>query len=300
MFAQTKMDAASRAAEKELEKLRMTVIVRQRQEYRRALDELRSLMAGLYEKHATDGVLTYSQMTQYNRLKSLYANIKEITTGLYDWEKKQIPMLINDSFEEAYFRYGYTFQAGGMDLNWGVLNPATIKAATDIPISGLPVSDILTKNNYNFYLKARQEVTQGLIQGESIDEMSKRIQSVTEVDAGKAELVARTESTRAAGQGHVAAYDRAEKLGVEIDRIWIAMLDRRTRDAHAELDGQKADEEGLFHIDGFSADAPGGFGDAAMDCNCRCTIIAEVKDFPSVALEGHEEMTYDKWVEQYR
>jgi len=76
-FTQTKMDAASRAADKELEKLRMTVIVRQRQEYRRALDEIRGTMSELYSKYAKDGVLTYSQMTQYKRLKSLYANIKE-------------------------------------------------------------------------------------------------------------------------------------------------------------------------------------------------------------------------------
>jgi len=60
--------------------------------------------------------------------------------------------------------------------------------------------------------------------------------------------------------------------------VWVATLDDSTRKSHGVLDGQIADEKGLFYINGLSAEAPGHFGVDSEDIHCRCTTIARLKE----------------------
>jgi uncharacterized protein with gpF-like domain len=54
------------------------------------------------------------------------------------------------------------------------------------------------------------------------------------------------------------------------------------REAHALLDGQTVRGDENFKIPsgewkGYEADGPEGFGEPALDYNCRCYIVADVK-----------------------
>lgn len=81
--------------------------------------------------------------------------------------------------------------------------------------------------------------------------------------------VAETEAHRVYNQ---AVLDTASKAGAT-SKTWRTQLDPKVREEHDYLEGQTVpiDEE-FFTWDGYSALAPGGFGVAALDVNCRCFI----------------------------
>lgn len=128
-------------------------------------------------------------------------------------------------------------------------------------------------------------VMQSILQGESIDKMAKRIQSVTTADYNASVRYARTMATSAQNAGRYAAYQRAEDMGIDLSLVWEATLDERTRISHRHLDGEVRDVNEPFDVDGVQIYYPGDLGGedykvpGYLIWNCRCTIIAQVKGF---------------------
>ena len=79
------------------------------------------------------------------------------------------------------------------------------------------------------------------------------------------------------------SYQRATESGIIIKREWIATSDSRTRDWHAELDGQLADVDEPFENSIGLIMYPGDpSADGANVYNCRCTLGAKVVGFKKV------------------
>ncbi len=57
---------------------------------------------------------------------------------------------------------------------------------------------------------------------------------------------------------------------------WLTARDAKVRHAHEELDGDIVALDGLFSADGYQTQAPGLFGVAGQDINCRCRIAPVV------------------------
>lgn len=270
-------------------------------EYRAVLKSVKSDLASLYEKYSVDGKLTYAEMSKYNRLKTLNTNIAAELNALGQAQDKTIKTLVGDAYEESFYRYGYSLDAGnGLDIGFGPVNRETILGLINEPnVSGLSLKEQLSKQRYDLLIRQRQTMIQGFVNGESYVNIAKSLTDSFGISLNNAMRIARTEGARAATEGQVSAYDEAEARGVEIDRIWVASLDGRTRPTHGALDGQVADDEGLFHSQGMSAEGPGMWGDASMDINCRCTVRAEVKGFPPKLRrydgEVKEYITYEEW-----
>lgn len=98
--------------------------------------------------------------------------------------------------------------------------------------------------------KISNSVTQGIIQGESIPQLSSRIAR----DTGMSSLVAttlyaRTAMTAAQNIGRIEAMHRQQDMGIKVRKRWIATKDSRTRDTHAELDGQIKPIDEPFIVD---------------------------------------------------
>ena len=67
---------------------------------------------------------------------------------------------------------------------------------------------------------------------------------------------------------------RAEDMDVDIGKVWMATLDNRTRDSHAQLDGNSV---GLYDRFDNGLDRPRDpDGEPAEICNCRCTLQCDV------------------------
>ena len=99
--------------------------------------------------------------------------------------------------------------------------------------------------------KVQSAMIQGILQGESVDKIAKRIsKNVGESDKKAAIRNARTMTTCVQNKGRMDSYKRAEKMGIEVMNEWIACLDDRTRHEHRLLDGQTAKIGDKFKVEG--------------------------------------------------
>lgn len=119
------------------------------------------------------------------------------------------------------------------------------------------------------------EMTQGIIQGESIKGIAKRMQKVTNMDKNASIRNARTYTTSVENKAKMDRYAEAEDMGIELEKEWMATLDERTRDSHRELDGERVPNDEPFSNRLMYPADPNG--EPAEVYNCRCRIVPRIK-----------------------
>ena len=274
MSLDSKQAAGEKAADKLTAQLERELI----KAYAAGLKSIRAQIAEVYARYGTDSGLTYSEMQKYNRLANLEKQIMDELKKLTGKNAKSLEVALGLIFQSGYYYTAYALESElGLRLGFGLLNPEVIKASIQNPISGLTLNETLAKRRAEILIRLRQEITQGLINGESYKSMAERLKTTLEGDAQKALLVAQTEAHRVQNEGRVASLDKATSTGLELERIWTATLDERTRQRHRELDGMVADKDGVFKFKGMTARYPGGWGVASMDIRCRCAVRGRVR-----------------------
>lgn len=140
----------------------------------------------------------------------------------------------------------------------------------------------------DYWSEARDTLTEGLQEGESIEDLSARVMEAVEVTRPRAEVIARTEILRASNEGSIVTM-RASELGTS--KTWLATPDARTRPSHRAADGQtvpmdqpfvlggEVDDEGNVVAEGVKLDHPlDPLGPANETIQCRCTMTYEIAD----------------------
>ena len=138
---------------------------------------------------------------------------------------------------------------------------------------------------------------QGILQGESIPKIAKRLSDTVRMDKNAAIRNARTATTGAQNAGRVDSYKRAQNMGIDLQQEWMATLDGRTRHSHRAIDGERV---GVGEQFSNKCHYPGDpTGPAHEVYNCRCTLIPIIKGYEldnswkqDVSIEG---MSYDEW-----
>lgn len=160
-------------------------------------------------------------------------------------------------------------KAIGRDTLFSLLNEdAALYLLQDNPWV-LPMGDELYANGMRWHSqKLTSAITQGLLQGESVPDVAKRVMSVTSMDYAASERAARTALTCAENMGRQHSYEKAWEKGIRGQKEWSATLDGRTRDTHRELDGERV---GIMEKFSNGLIEPGDpMGDPAEVYNCRC------------------------------
>jgi hypothetical protein len=133
------------------------------------------------------------------------------------------------------------------------------------------------------YLKKsiRAELSRGISNGSSWNEIAghiaKGMNSPFNRAYNNAIRISRTEGHRIQQKSALDAQMAAKESGADIVKQWCATLDEVTRETHQQLDGQIREVDEYFEIGGRHVAYPGGFGDPAEDCNCRCCILQRAK-----------------------
>lgn len=146
-------------------------------------------------------------------------------------------------------------------------------------------------------------VTQGILQGETINQIANRIARDTASTDMKAMVrYARTAMTCAQNSGRIQGMKATLKQGIYVKKVWLAVGDERTREAHEELDGQEQEVDKPF--DSILGDIMFPGDPNASDenvWNCRCALGYEYPDrAESAGMYGDEyEEEYDEWVEDH-
>lgn len=87
----------------------------------------------------------------------------------------------------------------------------------------------------------------------------------------RAKTIAITETHTAAVKSVDAAI---RSTRIEMEKEWIANIDKRTRPAHVDADGQKVAQDGMFIVDGIAMAYPGDpKGGANNTVRCRCVLM---------------------------
>lgn len=146
----------------------------------------------------------------------------------------------------------------------------------------------------------RTVLAAGHAEGLSIPQLTAQIEEyLTDADTwdGRARTIARTEAIAANNAGAAgSARATADYLGVPAELVqqqWLATGDGRTRETHAEADGQMV--TGLdtpFIVGGYELAYPGDpSGPPEETVNCRCTTLFEYPEAGAIAASANQEAT---------
>jgi len=272
----------------------------------------------------------YNIMIQYDRLNKTLLEVQLIYNDYAKQAGNDIEQIGTTAMQNVYYRQQYLLQWAapeGLDMAFSMLDPKlieltvtgtvdswnAIKKSWGVDTANLyqpgygTLSELLYNNDIKNIATIQQQITQGFIQGWSVDKVSENITDKVDTMIFNADRIARTEMNRAANAGAHAASVDAESQGLRIRRVWVATLDEKTRPEHQELDGQEVGADEPFEVNGETAMFPGDFGDPGMDINCRCTVATFAGDFEPDSRMGKNPVTgelevidfknYKQWAE---
>ena len=168
---------------------------------------------------------------------------------------------------------------------FSVVDADTVKNLATQNKTLLPYRYVDGKKDVRWNVKqVNATVLQGILSGESIPKMAKRLQNVTAMNKNAAIRNARTAVTSAENKGRQDSYKRLEEDGAIITRKWLAVVQPgRTRDWHLSLNGETAKVNEPFINDFGKIMYPGDpHAHPANVYNCRCTLTAKVTGFKKV------------------
>lgn len=216
------------------------------------------------------------------------AKRKQITETLYNANSVAAKMA-NDqkinlfAFNANYQAYTLEHNAG-VNFGFGLYDSATVSRLIKENPRVLPMWKIDEPKDYVWNSKnVTNAIRQGIIQGERLDQIAKRLSNgLSTKNMNKMLTFARTAMTEAQNAGRLERLKEAENMGIKVHKEWMATLDEHTRSQHADLDGQKRPLNEPFKVGEFTIMYPGdSTADPSMTYNCRCTMVGDVDDYPS-------------------
>ncbi len=238
------------------------------------------------------------RMTKANEVAAAYIN--DTTPGLY-------------SLNRNYAAYTIEQQVGA-DVGFDLWDEQTVKRLIVEQPDLMPYypPERAVKRGIDLAWGKRQitsQVTTGILMGDSIKHLADRLQTnIPNMNRTSAIRAARTAVTGAQNAGRQDSYAAAARMGIQLEKRWLATLDGRTRHNHAAADGQTVEEDKPFIVGGEELMYPGDSRGSGWNIyNCRCTTIAHVNgvDMSSAKRRARdsetgksmviENMTFSEW-----
>ena len=191
--------------------------------------------------------------------------------------------LANASMPRVYANnYNYlTVEANAkLGISFDLVNERAVKNMAKAKKIMLPYKKLDPVKDQAWNVKAiNSQMAQGILKGESIPDISKRLKNVSDMDNVAAVRNARTMCTAAENSGRQDHMENLNKAGIHVKKQWVATIDERTRAWHADLDGESVDYDESFDTDYGTIDYPGDpDADPANTYNCRCSIIDDYSE----------------------
>lgn len=293
----------------EMEKRLSAIYSRAEKEIQKTADEYFSKFAKQDEakrKLVEQGKLTEEEYTKWRKGKVMYG--KRFTEMKEQCAKQLLNVnqtalaYVNGELPEVY-ALNYNALAGSMDgvggYSFTLVDADTVRNLAVTDASLLPHKEIDPAKDIPWNMKKiNAETLQGILQGESMDKIAKRLRNVQEMNKTQAIRSARTIVTGAENKGRQDSYARAEADGIILQKEWLSTNDGRTRHSHAMLDGAIVDQDKKFENGLMYPGDPSGRPEEVY--NCRCTLVAKVNGFKKAQVQKAMEQPKVFREEDYR
>ena len=275
----------------EMEKRLSAIYSRAEKEIQQTADEYFSRFAKQDEakrKLLEQGKITEEEYTKWRKGKVMYGKrfteMKEQCAQQLLNVNKTAIAYVNGELPEVY-AINYNALEGAVDgvggYSFTLVDADTVRNLAVTDTSLLPYKKIDPAKDIPWNMKKiNAETLQGILQGESMDKIAKRLRNVQEMNKTQAIRSARTIVTGAENKGRQDSYARATADGIILERTWLATNDSRTRHSHAVLDGETKPIDTPFSNGLMYPGDPDG--EPSEVYNCRCTLIAKVKGFKKI------------------
>lgn len=249
---------------------------------------LASITETISKVQKAGGEWSYANQSALTRSRGLFEQIGEQIKALGQKEQITFRQGLSNIYTDQFLRQVYDLgQSINIKANFNRLNPALIQKTLDYPWSGAMFSDRLWQDKERLGRNLRVGLTQSMILGEGIPQITDRINKGIDTARYNAERVARTETKRVTYCAHDDVY---KDTGVEELRYRCANGGDRRTCQYCRADNGKVFKRGEEPT-------------LPRHPNCRCVYIPVVSD----TFEDNElnELTgsvrgaenYEKWRE---
>ena len=232
---------------------------------------------------------TQSKIHRIHYQETLKKQIEGALEKLHTDTYKSISEYLNDSYTDSFVGVMYDLHGQNVPVIAPIDQNAAIKAIQlDTKLSERKIHPSANGEMVTLYeslgvdvdgLKeaVRKEITRGISTGMKYDDIARNVSQVTKAPLARAKTIVRTEGHRIQQASQEDARQAAKARGADVVKQWDSTLDGETRSTHRHLDGQIREVNKPFTSGTKEAMFPGGFGDPAEDCNCRCTALTRAR-----------------------
>lgn len=223
-------------------------------------------------------------------LELMEAQIERTALEVGNEQQVNLYQLLDKEYRDGYFRGVFNQQQWlGVGKDFVFPDPASVRKTVMQSWANDHFSDRIWGEMKKLSQELKENLTIGLIRGEGVEEMTKRLTRRMEVSASNARRLVRTESAYIQEKATLDAY---RECGITRYRF-LATLDRRTSKVCQEMDGKD------FAI----GDARAGKNYPPLHPNCRSTVVPfrqEVTERAARTASGKyykvpSNMTYAEW-----
>lgn len=251
------------------------------------------------KKQLKDGQITRDEYNRWRLLTTLnsdrYKRLEEKLCRIMLQSNKVAAAYINGDMNYI-FRLNANYAAYDLftlasDYEFDLWDEDTVKRLLVEQPDLLPEAKVNAKIDLTWNRKQiSKAITSSILQGKTVPQIANDLmERLKTVNKSSAINKARTAATSAQNAGRQARYDRAEQMGLKIEKEWIATLDGRTRKSHRKLDGERVPKDGKFSN---GLRYPGdNRGKPEEVWGCRCTMVAKIKGIKYTK----KRMAYEEW-----
>ena len=270
------MDKRQKQVQKSLLNSELEVIKELEKSYQKAIDDIDRVITSLLARKDTENLQAIIYQVKYqNALKS---ELEGFMNVLHTRNYQLIDDYLKVCYENAHIGTLFDLQGQGVPLMLPLNQEQMISAITLNSKLSAPLYNTLGYNIDFLKTSVRMELSRGIAQALSYQEIARNIKNTTNVDYNKSLRIAKTEGHRIQNESAYNVQVEAIKKGANVVKQWDSTLDNKTRPTHRTLDGQIVGVNEYFKSEsGYKALYPGGFGVPSEDCNCRCVILQRAK-----------------------
>ena len=267
------MNRRQKQVQKSLLNSELEVIKELEKSYQKAIDDINRVITSLLARKDTENLQAIIYQVKYQN--ALKKELEAFLNVLHTRNYTLIDNYLKDCYTNSHIGTLFDLQGQGIPLILPLDQEQMISAITLNSKLSAPLYNALGYNVDYLKTSVRQEISRGIAQSLSYQEITRNIKNTTNVDYNKSLRIAKTEGHRIQCESAYNVQVMAKQKGADIVKQWDSTLDSRTRESHQKLDGEivevnKKFSNGLLY--------PGDSNGVASEVvNCRCALLQRAK-----------------------